>query len=177
MLKESKIKELFPETGTEEIIRCHGVQPYPLHNATLTAVNTDLYLFGGLDANLGWSNILWLFDSGLYSRCDPILSVAFRAFPLRSESSHCLPSVSAAFCFYPSPSNPFRCVSCCSEPSRYVRSVSSLPVVFRAFPLRSELFRAFSLPSVAFRAVTSIPFAFIVFPLLSEPSRCVPSLP
>ena len=74
----------------------------------------------------------------------PNLSVAFRAFRLRSVSSHCVPVLPVWFRAFPSRSDP-------------LLHVPSLPVVFRAFPLRFDPFRVFPLHSKPFRYVPSLP--------------------
>ena len=38
--------------------------PGPLSNATLNTIGNKLYLFGGLNREIGWNNDLWCYDTG-----------------------------------------------------------------------------------------------------------------
>jgi len=51
---------------TFEKVNSSGSIPRPRSAATLAAVGSKLYLFGGLSNNVGWLNDFHVFDTGEY---------------------------------------------------------------------------------------------------------------
>ena len=86
-LNKSSKMEYSTEDGRWRDISCHGDAPGCLCNASLTAIGSRIYLFGGLNNDMGWNNDMWCFNSGNYILWfNTTFLVLYEFFPFPAEN-------------------------------------------------------------------------------------------